>query len=317
MENFNYHDYFSKILSFDSNCISTFLDLQGLSPDSGANFEKLEESTEFKNRRKLTLNSKIHEFIGRLNVDVFNMQRFLCNNVDVRIVLTLENPSFYIMEKGQQSILKIHEAYLGVTCYTVNPSILLNHHQLLQKGGRMVLPYRRVNLKSFTIPPNIQSTTFDNVFVGQVPSTIVIGIVPNQAFSGNREKNPYNLNHHNVNSVGVYLNNQCVTGSPITTDYASNQFSRAYMQLFAGIGKFYSDNSISITMSRFKTGFCLLPFSISPMQADSECFNAVSDGIIKVEIKFGIIPSAALTVLVWAEFNGILYINKNYEVTVE
>lgn len=319
VDNFHYNDYIVKILNYDSNCISTFLELQGFIPDSGADLDKLEKEKNggFIARRKLTLNSKIHEFIGRLNIDVFNLHNLLCNNIDIRILLNLENPNFFILEKSTQtSILKIVEAQVGIKMFTINPSILLDHHQMLSKVP-MTYGFRKTEIKSYVVSPNVHQAILDNCYVGRIPSSIVIGIVPNLHYNGSREKNPYNFNHHNVSNITVYLNG--VSMSSISTDYSNNQYSNAYHQLFEGTGKLYSNNSNSISYKNFKTGFCLLPFNLSPTSAleQETCGNPPLEGVLKIEIKFGTVPGNALTVLLWAEFDAVMQINKNFEVSIQ
>lgn len=179
IDGLNYKDYFDKILSFDEQCIDTKLMNEGFLKDTGSS-AKMDGYTNdhdaLKARRKWVKDSNIHDVCGRLNLDVFNLDKLLINNVDIKLVLTLDSPKFFLMEvKDQNSTLKIHEAALRITQFSINPEILLAHRRELNRGEVAHYKYRKSEIKTFTISSGLSSVTLDNIWSGKIPTNILFG----------------------------------------------------------------------------------------------------------------------------------------------
>ena len=50
----------------------------------------------------------------------------------------------------------------------------------------------------------------DNIYHGNVPSKIIVGMVSNNAYSGNYNLNPFNFLHKNINYMEI-----AVDGTPV------------------------------------------------------------------------------------------------------
>ncbi|KAK3917943.1 Pre-mRNA-processing ATP-dependent RNA helicase prp5 [Frankliniella fusca] len=67
-----------------------------------------------KTRHELTKNSKMFEVMGPIHSDFFNQDRFLLNNVELRIKLTRQRDPFVLMSTFQNEKLLILDATLLV-----------------------------------------------------------------------------------------------------------------------------------------------------------------------------------------------------------
>lgn len=320
-ENYNFKSYLDLILNSDDSSLSTSKFNEGFTKDSvGTDMETyLDKNKGMKERRALTINSTVFDMVGTLNVDIFKINKLLLPNVDLKIVLTLENPNFFIKEKSDQlSIFRIHEAMLQVKSFTLNPNVSMNHAQMLMKNIPAVYPYRRTEIKTFTLASGIRSSTIDNIFTGKLPSNITITLVNNGSFSGMREKNPFYFFHQNLSSIGLYVNSACATQTPLEMNYSSNGFARAYNQFLEGCNKLHSGYSNSITKNDFRRNYCIYPFLLSPTQRldEGNCTDLTRDGNVRLELKFATPPSDTLTVLVYGEFEAQLRFDKNLNPTI-
>ena len=55
---------------------------------------------------------------------------------------------------------------------------------------------------------------------GQLPTRIVISLVDNRAYNGDRQRNPFNFQHFNLNEIAVYLDGQQQHAvRPVQPDY--------------------------------------------------------------------------------------------------
>lgn len=320
-DNFHYKNYIEKILNFDKQCIDTKLVNEGfVKDDHGPSFDKVDDTNlGLKARREFVYNSSIYEVMGRLSIDCFNLSKLFINNIDIKIVFTLESPSFFIMEKSSNGTkFKLHEAQLVVPHKTINPNILLEHHETLIKGSLAKYGFKRNEIKTYTIASGQRTINLDNVFTGVLPTNIVIGLVDNSAYTGHVEKNPYYFHNYTVQSIGVFVNGQSIPQTPLTTDFKNNLYARAYAQFYAGCGKLNNEQTTSVTRLEFKRGYFLLPFVLAPTQSFSEvdCIDLLNEGALRLELKLEDALPTTISLLVYAEYSAQLQVDKNYNVSV-
>ena len=66
-------------------------------------------------------------------------------------------------------------------------------------------PVCRVETKVFSIPKHNMMANQENLFLGQLPKRLVIGMVENKTFNGDNDKNPYNFKHFDVNYLALHV----------------------------------------------------------------------------------------------------------------
>lgn len=72
------------------------------------------------------------------------------------------------------------------------------------------LPFTRSYLKYFTIAAGQFPMNFDDVYQGDIPESLVVGLVSSRAYSGNYTLNPYNFQHFNCNFAAFYVDGKSV-----------------------------------------------------------------------------------------------------------
>ncbi|XP_055383294.1 uncharacterized protein F54H12.2-like [Condylostylus longicornis] len=130
--NYHYRAYIESLLNYGTDAATTHLECAGWILDK-PNIARSDNNGS-KERQKLHHNSNIVELMGKLRVDMFNQPTLLINNVDIRILFTLEKPDFFLIaDDSEESQLKIVEANLFMRHVTINPSVLLAHNAVLKK----------------------------------------------------------------------------------------------------------------------------------------------------------------------------------------
>ena len=115
--------------------------------------------------------------MGRLHADLFFQERFMLNEVGVKIKLIRSRDAFCLM--GAASKVRIIHASMFVRKVKLMPSVFLAYAKTLENGTAKY-PIRRV---VFAVPQNYLDVTHEKLFSGQLPTRIVVGLVNNQAFS--------------------------------------------------------------------------------------------------------------------------------------
>ncbi|GFT62865.1 uncharacterized protein F54H12.2 [Trichonephila clavipes] len=261
----------------------------------------------FKSRVKFIKGSGTVDMVGRLHVDLFNQDRLLLNLVDVKLKLIRSKPSFCLMGEGDYNVIFEHVS-LYVRKVQVNPAVVIGHAKALERTTAKY-PIDRVSCKVFSIPQSSYSFIQDNVFSGQMPKRIVIACVDNDAFNGNYKKSPFEFKHYDVNFIGVYVDGQPVPHQPLELDFEKGNYIQAYNNLFL------NSEGLHLSRSEFSKGYSFFfLFDLSPDLCEGEHFNLIRHSNLRVELKFNKALNETVSLIVFAEFESLIEINKTRNV---
>ena len=167
------------------------------------------------------------------------------------------------------------------------------------------------------LPQGQKSFTHDNLFLGQLPKIIVLGIVDNRAFNGDISLNPYNCQHCNLNYLAVHLDGQQVPWAPLQPSFSGSSYIRAFYTHFTGGDGISSDTGNTIGREQFVNGHALYCFDLTP-DLSSSCghhFNVTKSGNLRLELAFEVALPITGNVLVYSEFDNVIEIDKDRKVT--
>jgi len=228
-------------------------------------------------RRHMARESRVIDMMGRLHADIFFQNRYMLNEVGVKIKLIRSKDAFCLMGDANYKVKITHEL-LFARKVKVMPSVFLAHAKAMEHGTAKY-PIRRVVCKSFTIPQNYLDMNHEKLFSGQLPTRIVIRLVDNRAFNGSRERNPFNFAHFNLHEIGLYLDGQQQHAlRPIQPNFATGEYIRAYNTIFAGTGKLGADKGLFITRDEYANGYSLYAFDLTADLGEDDHFSLVRQG---------------------------------------
>ena len=154
-----------------------------------------------------------------------------------------------------------------------------------------------------------------NLFLSQTPNRLVIGLVASDAFNGSITTNPFNFASHDVSFLSLYLDGKQVPSKPLQPNFAEGQFIRAYYNSMVASGLANRDAGSNISRDDFAGGFALYSLDLTPsLLDDNELFELVKSGALRLEIKFSRAQNASLTVVVWAEMDNMIEIDRSRQV---
>src|SRR5204862_4300142 len=202
----------------------------------------------------------------------------------------------------------------------VSPTVLLAHNRALQTATAKY-PITRVEVKTFTLPAGIRNKTLDNVFLGQVPKRIIVGMVTNAAYNGDFKKNPYNFQHFKTNFFSLYVDGEQVPSKPLQPHYEAGKgkYVMAYHSLFSGSGIQFSNSGLLINRDDYDDGYCLMAFDLTPdlSASDTTHWNLVRNGSVRMELGFDDALDETVNCLVYAEFDNVIEIDRHRNVNVD
>ena len=269
-------------------------------------------------RHNVVHGSHLITLLDRLHLDLFQQEKFIPNGVDIRLRFNRTKPNFYMMTAdGSSGKVIIQNMLLWVRKVRPSPSVVNVINQRLNTETAK-FPLRRVEVKTFTIGSGVQSQIEDHLFQGQMPKRIVVGLVENAAFNGDPQKNPYHFQNAGVKKLEVSINGETVTSRPFEPDFENNLYLRSYLTLYQGLGKLGEDWSPDITLGEYKNGYTLSCIDFTKDQeAQLDKFHIIKTGNLRIELQFAAPTVDTLNCVVYAEFDNLLEINKQREVSID
>jgi len=264
-------------------------------------------------RSRFTVTSHAVDMMGRIHADMFFQDRYLLNEVHVKIKLVRSRNSFCLMS-AEEFKVKIENAIMFVRKVKLSPSVFLAHAKALDNATAKY-PIRRAVCKTITIPNGFRDVSHEKLFSGQLPTRLVIALVSNTAFNGAFDINPFNFHHYNVMEISVYSDGQQQYGiKPLTTDFTSGLYVRAYNTLFSGTGKVFKDEGNALDRTTFSKGYALYAFDLTPDLGEDDHFNLAKQGSVRLVLKFREALAENVTAIAYAEFQNVIEIDRNRNV---
>ena len=165
-------------------------------------------------RATFTATSNVVDVIGRIHADIFFQDRYLIDEVNVKIKLVRSKEAFCIMSTNDHKTIRaVREKSQAVSIRGSGSC----------KGAgecHVKYPIRRVVCKTVKIPGGYRDVNHEKLLSGQLSTRVVIGLVDNGAFNGVKTKNLFNFQHFHLVGISVYSDGQQQYGmKPLTTDF--------------------------------------------------------------------------------------------------
>ena len=311
-----YRAYIESTLNYGREAKETHLTSALYYQDTAEQLDSRDETLNagFKKRHDHAHQGRVVDMEGRLHCDIFHQNRLIMNGVDLKIRLIPSKSSFNLIGPDETYRSIITHASFFARKIRLNPAVALAQAKALEIAPAKY-PVKRVVVKTFTVPRGNASVVQDNLFLSQTPNRLVIGLVASDAFNGSITTNPFNFATHDVSFLSLYLDGKQVPSKPLQPNFAEGQFIRAYYNSMVASGLANRDAGSNISRDDFAGGFALYSLDLTPsLLDDNELFELVKSGALRLEIKFSRAQNASLTVVVWAEMDNMIEIDRSRQV---
>ena len=329
---YHYLSYIEALTQNSSDASFTFMKSAGfISP---FNEDQFDFDAIWADLHSYVTRSKNFSLYGRLHGAIFNSDRLLLNGVPLHLTFSRASPAFYAMGSAAQAavapapaieaaepILNLAEVSLFVRKVKLSPNLLNAHARALQIS-KAIYPIKRSIIKVINLPAAQSTFVLDNVYMGQMPCRLIIGFVTNNEFSGSYTTNPLKFGHHDLTYLAVHINGEMFPKTPYTPDYraASENYTREYHDFLMNLGATKYPNQPPIDYVNYRKGLCLYAFNFNSdfdTPNESEYINPPKDGFLNIEVKFRANLAAALKAICYAQFDNLIEIDENRNVTVD
>ena len=313
-----YRAYIESTLNYGHEAKSTHLTAALYYQDTAGQMDTLAAANVgYASRSALTARGRELDMMGRLHCDIFHQERYLLNGVDVKIRLIPSKKTFNLMAGADDFNSVITHASLFVRKARLNPAVTLAHAKALERGAAKY-PLKRVVVKTFTVPQGNVGAVQDNLFLSQTPNRIVIGLVDSGAFNGESTRNPFNFASHGLSFLSLYLDGKQVPSKPLQPIFADGQYVRSFFNSMVASGLANQDVGSNIDRAAFGNGFTLYSLDLTPsLLDDNQLFELVKSGALRMELKFTNALPRSVTVVVWAEMDSVIEIDRTRQVLTD
>ncbi|XP_061195225.1 uncharacterized protein F54H12.2-like [Saccostrea echinata] len=167
------------------------------------------------------------------------------------------------------------------------------------------------------IKDRTQSKITDHLFQGQMPKRIILGFVDNAAFNGDKTKNPFHFQNVGIKKLDFSINGETMSTRCFEPNFNEDLYLRSYLSLYQALGKLGEDWAPDITIEEYKNGYTFWGWDFTKDQeAQSDKFHIIETGNLR-EVQFTNNTVNTLNCVVYAEFDNLLEINKQREVSID
>ena len=147
-------------------------------------------------RYHLTRDGGVIELLGGLSLDLMNedQQRLLINGVQFGIKLWPNKREFCLMSAEDNANYKIDivDAKLKLKHVKLSPGAIIGHQEAISSSDALY-PFYRSDIKTFNIPSGQYSFSADDLYLGCVPSCLIVTLTSAAGYNGSFLKKPFNF----------------------------------------------------------------------------------------------------------------------------
>jgi len=316
-QNYAYKAYLQTLLTYgydyqrsQGNCSLYF-------PDSN-NGTAEDANTGYATRKLFITKSNALELIDKLRLDLSTQHKYILNDINIRLSLTRSSDAFSLMTgeaDDNKFKIKILNAVFYIRKHVLYPSIILAHQKLLDKGEVARYPYKKTEIKYFTVSQGSSCAVEENLFSSSIPSRIVLGFVNSASFIGDVMQNPFKFENCNISSVSLTVNNISVPVRPYNLNFEDKNYLLPYYMLFTSTGIAGQDTGLWFDRCSYKEFCTLFSFDIVQGSNPNGLLNLDKTGNVKIEVMFKTPLTRAYHCVVMSEHQSVLEINKFRQIT--
>ena len=196
--------------------------------------------------------------------------------------------------------LVIKDCILSMCEVTVSPEVLVGHSKAL-KIAPAQYTFMQSDLKVFAISKSQYNYVIDNLFLGEIPTKLYVFLVASEAFNGSYSRNPFNLLHCNLNSIGFTVDGKSVPHcSPYKPNFQTGDYMESYLSLMNSCGK--QDTSNGVTIHDYSKGYCIHCFDVDCLNDSANSFPKAKQGHTRLSLSFASPLTEAVNLVVYGKF---------------
>ena len=328
------------------------LEAGGYFPDEADKYDFIENEGFIKRKKYFASNKPCHA-ITRLNFDLANQNSLFLNNCDIIFEIKPQSDDFVLhvpkypkttrtrgAKDGDPEIvttnyyavggtyrINLHEVKLYITLVDVVQSLQNQIARQLEHTPAKY-PLRKIDLRSLYLPMGMTNFTW-NVFTSIVPRRLMIFLVPNKRFDGDRASQPFKFVHGDIQNIWVEANNMTVPNNPyhlnmdegdnVVNSSINNTYLRAFVDFYTGLDLIDQEKAVCLNMAKYLNGWTGWVFPLGSSFRDmGDSFELIKNGTTVVKGLFNKpVPNDGYMLIAVGEFDEVLTVNADRILSID
>ena len=311
---YGYESYLDTLLHYDQTEKQGFLQQEGyIHPDSGVDLAQLSiKKSPFAAKLYSEINNnKTVSYMGRLRLNIASYAPYLLDNINVRICMFFNKKEFFLNSPNQLFTnykLKFEKITLHVHKHKLKPSVYTALQSVISENNPAKYPLNNFQIKTYPLMKDQSNCIIQDIFNGYTPSHLIFCMIPSDSFQGVITKNSFAFGHFNIQQIGVFVDDQCVTNRPLDINIAQKDYSVIYQNLLDYTGH----RNIGINYHDFILGRSIFIIPTLPENTT----NLIKKGKLKVELFFQKALVENITLMFCGYFPNLVEIDQTRLVVV-
>lgn len=133
-----------------------------------------------------------------------------------------------------------------------------------------------------------------------MPVRLIVGLVDNRAYDGDREINLVNFQHFSLTDIRIYLDGQLYSLKPLKLDFVADRYVAAYIGLFGGANKLNRNEGNDVTYSDYANGYAVYAYDLIPDLGEDDHVNLSRQETVRLNLKFSAASKHTVTIVAYA-----------------
>jgi hypothetical protein len=287
--------------------LAGFMDETAVTGDGG-NFGLVE-------RFKRTKGGSVVQLSGVLHADLMGITSYLPNGISLGLKLYPSMDEFCLMSGNTEKKFHVEILECKLLVQYIEPTKqLMNEHNDMLSKRPAYFPFRRSNVRCFTIPGNMTTWGVDGIFSDQIPDILTVGLVSAGAFTGKINENPYNFKNFNLSFLGFYVEGSSVNSTVHQPKFSDDLYVNEYLSLFDE--KNSPGRGSIIEWDDYKNGYALYRFRVmeSTQRAFAKATSCGRAGQSRLIFRFDKALPDSVIAICYARFKCVLKVDKDRNV---
>ncbi|XP_041467363.1 uncharacterized protein F54H12.2-like [Lytechinus variegatus] len=257
---------------------------------------------------------------GKLHMDLFNQDRYLVPNVEVRLLLTRQPDNFILMSGASAPEYMLTLTKVKLYCKFLTPSARLldaTERQMGIYGSRY--PIERVMVNSYFVPKEALDHQIKNIAVGPMPKLLIVGLVEQGTFAGDMATTPYDFKPMKLQELDLLHDNVRIPFHAYELDNedgAAAANCRPYLESMLAIQSRW-DHIPQISLSEWHDGYRLYAFDMTKTGHPSGAADTLQGGNLDLNLRFSTARTKNTQVVIYQVYDSNIVITQARDVCVD
>lgn len=264
------------------------------------------------------------ELRGKLCLDIAQQGRAFIGGLSYKLDIRFNKPEMVFVAKQMPSHYtfswEIDNLSLLVHRTIVSQGTLTAHARALQHATAKY-PITRHEVRAATINSGMLDVMLESIFSGQLPRRILVGFATATSFRGNFNESALTFTHHNINQLNFTIDGQSYPRSPYAPNFPNKLYMREYYSFLQAFNQDSMSPTYPLRYEDYLNEKVFFAYNFAPDLGDGCGFggylNFIKTGNLGMHIRFESAPKVPLVAIVFAEFDNLIQIDKNLQVTTD